>query len=87
MGKHPLDLLLEDKVDVDRRGRSYHTPTSRAVASNTFHYLWSRHLEIRAFSELPSSDVVRRDLDRAGLLLDGADSAGLRHLADELRTA
>ena len=33
MGKPPLDLLLEDKVDVDRRGRSYHTPTSRAVAS------------------------------------------------------
>jgi hypothetical protein len=84
LGEHPLDLLLEEHTVVDKRKRSYRTPTGRAVTANTFHYLWSRHLEIRAFSEGTSSDVVRRDLERAGRLLDGEDVSGLRHLADLL---
>lgn len=81
LGEHPLDLLLEEHTVVDKRNRSYRTPTARAVTANTFHYLWSRHLEIRAFSEATSADVVRRDLERAGRLFDGADVSGLRHLA------
>ena len=86
-GAHPLDLLLEEHTVVDKRDRGYRTPTARAVTANTFHYLWSRHLEIRAFAQESSFDVVSRDLERAGRLFDGDDVAGLRHLADLLRTA
>lgn len=87
LGEHPLDLLLEEHTVVDKRNRSYRTPTGRAVTANTFHYLWSRHLEIRAFAKESSFDVVSRDLERAGRLLDGEDVSGLRHLADHLRSA
>lgn len=85
LGRHPLDLLLEDQPFVDRLGRTYHTPTSRAVGWNTWHYLWCRHLEMLAFASMPARDVVRRDLERAGLLWDGRDTQALRRLEQELR--
>jgi hypothetical protein len=87
LGEHPLDLLLEERQVVDKRNRTFRTPTGRAVTANTFHYLWSRHLEIRAFASDSSADVVSRDLERAGRLLDGEDISGLRHLADLLKPA
>ena len=85
--EHPLDLLLEEHSIVDKRNRTYRVPTGRAVTANTFHYLWSRHLEMRAFGSNSAFDVVSRDLERAGRLLDGEDVSGLRHLADLLRSA
>jgi hypothetical protein len=87
LGEHPLDLLLEERQVVDKRNRTFRTPTGRAVTANTFHYLWSRHLEIRAFASDSSAEVVSRDLERAGRLLDGEDISGLRHLADLLKLA
>lgn len=86
-GQHPLDLLLEDQVVVLSNGRRQPIPTSRAVAANTWHYLLSRRLEVEAFSEAPAVDVIRRDIERAGLLADGRHSDRLRHLANELRSA
>jgi len=87
LGAHPLDLLLEEHTVVDKRDRRYRTPTGRAVTANTFHYLWSRHLEIRAFAEDAAFAVVRRDIERAGRLFEGDDVSGLRHLADLLGSA
>jgi hypothetical protein len=83
-GQHPLDLLLEDQPFVDKRGRSRLIPTSRAVGANTWHYLWSRQLEVAAFSSAPAVDVVRRDVERAALLLGESESRGLQRLAKEL---
>lgn len=84
VGEHPLDLLLEDEPFVDKRGRSRLVPTSRAVGANTWHYLWSRQLEIAAFSSAPAVDVVRRDVERAALLLGNSESQGLQRLAQGL---
>lgn len=87
LGTHPLDLLLEEHTVVDKRNRGYRTPTARAVTANTFHYLWSRHLEMRAFAQETAFEVVSRDLERAGRLFDGDDVSGLRHLANLLGSA
>jgi hypothetical protein len=87
LGEHPLDLLLEEHPVVDRRNRTYRTPTGRAVAANTFHYLWSRHLEVRAFAGASSSEVVGRDRERAGRLFDGEFTTGLKVLAELLKSA
>lgn len=83
-GQHPLDLLLEDQPFMDKRGRSRLMPTSRAVGANTWHYLWSRRLEVAAFSSAPAVEVVRRDVERAALLLGESESRGLQRLAQEL---
>jgi hypothetical protein len=83
-GQHPLDLLLEDEPFVDKRGRSRLVPTSRAVGANTWHYLWSRQLEVAAFSSAAAVDVVRKDVERAALLLEERESSGLRRLARQL---
>ena len=84
---HPLDLLLEDQIVRLSDGRRRSVPTARAVAANTWHYLLSRRLEIQAFSNLPATEVIDRDIDRAaglaGDLLDGR----LRTLAREVRSA
>lgn len=86
-GQHPLDLLLEDQVVVLASGRQRTIPTGRAVAANTWHYLLSRRLEVQAFSDLPAVDVIERDVERAAALAGGRDSARLRRLANELRSA
>jgi hypothetical protein len=86
-GRHPLDLLLEDKAVTFSNGRNQWTPTSRAVAANTWHYLLGRRLEVQAFSAAPAADVISRDIERAALLTGERDSDRLRRLATELRSA
>lgn len=86
-GQHPLDLLLEDKSVIFSNGQNQWTPTSRAVAANTWHYLLSRRLEIQAFSAAPAVDVISRDIERAALLTGDRDSDRLRRLATELQSA
>jgi hypothetical protein len=86
-GQHPLDLLLEDEERVDKKGRRRRTPTSRAVSANIWHYLWSRQLEVVDFSRAPAVEVVRRDLERAALLLGSTESQGLERLAEGLQGA
>jgi hypothetical protein len=86
-GQHPLDLLLEDRVVHIRNRPDRLTPTSRAVALNTWHFLLSRRQEVEAFSSQKSVDVIAADVDRAASLAGGGESDRLRRLADELRTA
>lgn len=86
-GQHPLDLLLEAQVVVFSNGAERATPTARAVGANTWHYLWSRRLEIEAFSELRASDVIARDVERAAALARTGDSDRLQRLAAGLRSA
>jgi hypothetical protein len=86
-GQHPLDLLLEDELVVFSNGRNRRTPTSRAVAANTWHYLLSRRLEVKAFSELPAAEVIERDIARATALAGDRDKERLRRLANEIKSA
>ena len=86
-GQHPLDLLLEDELVVFSNGRNRRTPTSRAVAANTWHYLLSRRLEVKAFSELPAAEVIERDIVRATALAGDRDKERLRRLANEIKSA
>jgi hypothetical protein len=86
-GQHPLDLLLEDQYVAFKDGRGRRTPTGRAVALNTWHYLLSRRNEIRAFSEGPALEVIEVDVARAAALVGGYDTDRLRRLATELRSA
>ncbi len=85
--QHPLDLLLEDQVVPIRNRPDRLTPTSRAVALNTWHYLLSRRQEVDAFSGKRAVDVLAHDIDRAALLAGGAESDRLRRLAAELASA
>jgi len=86
-GQHPLDLLLEDRIVHIRNRPDRLTPTSRAVALNTWHYLLSRRQEVEAFSAQPAVDVLAADIDRAAALAGGRESDRLRRLAAELHTA
>lgn len=86
-GQHPLDLLLEDRVVHIRNRPDRLSPTSRAVALNTWHYLLSRRQEVEAFSNQPAVDVLASDIDRAAALAGGSESDRLRRLAAELHTA
>lgn len=86
-GEHPLDVLLEDYVVAFKDGRDRQTPTGPAVTLNTWHYLLSRRMEVEAFSAEPAVDVVARDIERAASLTGGRDTARLRRLANELRSA
>ncbi len=87
-GQHPLDLLLEDQfVPFEGGRRSRRTPTSRAVALNTWHYLLSRRLEVQAFSNLPAVEVIERDMERAAALSGSRDTDRLQRLAAQLRSA
>jgi len=86
-GEHPLDLLLEDQYVPFEDGRGRRTPTGRAVALNTWHYLLSRRLEMQAFSNLPAVDVIDRDMERAAALAGSRDTSRLRRLATQLHSA
>lgn len=86
-GQHPLDLLLEDQAIELANGRQQRTPTGRSVAANTWHFLQSRRLEVRRFSEAPAVEVIREDIERAGLLADGRERERLERLASQLRSA
>jgi hypothetical protein len=86
-GQHPLDLLLEDQYVPFENGSGRRTPTSRAVALNTWHYLLSRRLEIQAFSNAPAVEVIERDKERAAALSGGRDTDRLGRLATQLRSA
>jgi len=86
-GQHPLDLLLEDRTVQIRNRPDRLSPTSRAVALNTWHYLLSRHQEVEAFSDQPAVDVLASDIARAAALAGASEGDLLRRLADELHTA
>lgn len=87
VGEHPLDLLLEQHMVTFRNGRERATPTGRAAALNTWHYLLSRRQEVEAFSAHPAADVIERDIGRAAALAGRRSANRLRRLADELGTA
>lgn len=86
-GQHPLDLLLEDQVAHVRNRPDRVTPTDRALVLNRWHHLLARRQEIEAFSTEPVVDVLARDIDRAAALAGGQESARLRRLANEIRSA
>lgn len=82
--QHPLDLLLEEQLITDKRGRSRMTPTGRALGFNRWHYLLARRAEVSAFSATRAVDVVAADIERA-YRLGGSDAGqGLRRLASGL---
>jgi hypothetical protein len=83
-GEHPLDLLLESHPITDKRGRSRLTPTGRAVALNTWHYLHARRQEVERFSHEVAGDVVRADIERASALAGPPEGERLRRIASEL---
>ncbi len=85
--EHPLDLLLEEDTISVGRGRERGTPTSRATGMNTWHYLLSRRQEIEAFSTLPATEVIERDLYRATALAGRRGTGRLQRLIDGLRAA
>ncbi|HXY45874.1 MAG TPA: hypothetical protein VEH29_16930 [Acidimicrobiales bacterium] len=84
---HPLDLLLETQTFTMKNGRERHTPTSRAVGANTWHYLLSRRNEVEAFSLRPAVAVIEAAIERASALNRGSDVARLGHLASEIQSA
>jgi hypothetical protein len=86
-GKHPLDLLLGAQTITMRNGQQRRTPTSQGVGANTWHYLLSRRLEIKAFSNEPAATVIAGDIERAASLNRVADATRLGHLASELGAA
>jgi hypothetical protein len=86
-GQHPLDLLLEDRVVPFRNGTQRRTPTGRAVAVNTWHYLLSRRLEIESFTNHPAIEVIERDIERAAELAGREDTERLQRLAKQLHSA
>jgi hypothetical protein len=80
--EHPLDLLLEDHPVTNMGSRP--TPTGRAAELNTWHFLIARGQEVEAFSSLPASEVLARDMERAAALAGAHESNRLRRLAKEL---
>jgi hypothetical protein len=86
-GQHPLDLLLEEKLIPFKNGRVRQTPTGRALAVNTWHYLLSRRQEIEALSDQPAVDVLRRDIKGGVALAGGSEMDHLHRLANKLPAA
>ncbi|MGH2383385.1 MAG: hypothetical protein ACRDG7_19510 [Candidatus Limnocylindria bacterium] len=83
-GEHPLDLLLESHRISDKRGRSRMTPTSRAAALNTWHYLHGRRQEVERFSRESAGNVVWADIERASALAGAPEGERLRRIVSEL---
>jgi hypothetical protein len=83
-GGHPLNVLLAHQAV---RGQSRNMPTSQATAANTWHYLLSRRAEVLAFSAGMATDVIARDIERAGALAGQREAGRLQRLADELLAA
>ena len=83
-GTHPLTLLLEEHMIPAGRGGTRATPTARSEELNTWHHLFSRRKEIRAFSDHGAAEVVARDIQRAAALARPEDAARLQHLIREL---
>jgi len=83
-GEHPLDLLLESHTITDKRGRSRLTPTGRATALNTWHYLHARRQEVERFSREAAGDVVRADIERASALAGSPEGERLRRIVSGL---
>jgi hypothetical protein len=83
-GEHPLDLLLESQTITDKRGRARLTPTGRAAALNTWHYLHARRQEVDRFSSEAAGDVVRADIERASALAGAPESERLRRIISGL---
>lgn len=71
---------VEDQLVVLSDGGRRQTPSARAVAANTWHYLLSRRLEIQAFLNLPAIDVIERDIVRDAKLTSDRDTSAVSAL-------
>jgi hypothetical protein len=63
------------------------TPTGRAIAANTWHYLHARGQEIAAFSTRSAPDITEEDIARAAALAGAGQASRLQRLAEELQVA
>lgn len=82
-GYHPLDLMLEEQTIPWGKG-TRQTPTSRATAANTWHFLQARRQEVLAFSMSTSTEVIAADIDRAARLAGADDRDRLTRIASSL---
>ncbi len=83
-GNGPLQLLLEEELEPSGAAR---VPTGRAIAANTFHYLFSRQLEVRAFAAGTGTQVIAHDIERASALAGHVNAQQLERLAEGLMAA
>lgn len=83
-GENPLDLLLESQTLTDKRGRPRLTPTGRAAALNTWHYLHARRQEVERFSEDAAVAVMQADIERASALAGPPEGERLQRIASGL---
>ncbi len=83
-GNDPLQLLLEEELEPSGAAL---VPTGRAVAANTFHYLFSRRREVQTFAAQPGTQVIARDIERAFELAGQEQAERLERLADRLIAA
>jgi hypothetical protein len=82
-GYHPLDLMLEEQTISWGKG-TRQTPTSRATAANTWHFLQARRQEVIAFSTSASTEVIAADIERAARLAGSDDRDRLTRIASTL---
>lgn len=83
-GNHPLQLLLQEELEPAGVAR---VPTGQATAANTFHYLFSRQLEVRAFDAGTGTQVIAHDIERACALAGHVNAQHLERLAEGLMAA
>ncbi len=83
-GDHPLQLLLEEELEPSGAAM---VPTGQAMAANTFHYLFSRQLEVQAFAAGTGTQVIARDIERASALAGHVNAQHLERLAEGLMAA
>ena len=83
-GDHPLQLLLEEELEPSGAAL---VPTGQAIAANTFHYLFSRRLEVQAFAAGPGTQVIAHDIERAAALAGEVNARHLERLAEGLVAA
>jgi hypothetical protein len=82
---HPLQLLVAVRTVRGPRGRPILVPAEAALASNTWHYLWSRRVEIESFRGREVQDVIAEAAETARQL--NISPAKLLRLASHLKQA
>ncbi|MDA8332691.1 MAG: hypothetical protein M0027_16090, partial [Candidatus Dormibacteraeota bacterium] len=76
--------LLEEELEPSGAAL---VPTGQAIAANTFHYLFSRRLEVQAFAAGPGTQVIAHDIERAAALAGEVNARHLERLAEGLVAA
>jgi hypothetical protein len=82
---HPLEHLVGVRTVKGPKGRSQMVPTETALASNTWHYLWSRRLEIQALATRDVRGVLEESVQAMRAL--NVPSERFVRLATHLRRA